>query len=119
LITIDEEEFKKLCSLHCTQVEIAEFFNCSPDTIDRWCKRTYQETFAEVFKKKSSAGKISLRRKQYSKAMEGNVPLLIWLGKQFLGQRDSYVTEAEVNTGERRLVINLKPALAPETQTEE
>lgn len=51
-IQIDKDQFEKLCSLQCTQTEIAEFFACSPDTIDRWCKREYKENFAEIFKKK-------------------------------------------------------------------
>lgn len=30
----------------------------------------------------------SLRRMQWSKAKEGNVTMMIWLGKQVLGQKD-------------------------------
>jgi len=85
---INYEDFEKLCSLHCTEVEIAEFFKVSVDTINRACIRNYGETFAETFKKKCSNGKISLRRKQFELAMSGNVPLLIWLGKQILGQSE-------------------------------
>ena len=36
-----------------TLAEIADFFSCSEDTIERWCKRTYGEGFAETFKKHS------------------------------------------------------------------
>ena len=32
--------------------------------------------------------KIELRRKQWQVAMEGNVQMLIWLGKNILGQKD-------------------------------
>ena len=32
---------------------------------------------------------MSLRRKQKEVAMNGSVPMLIWLGKQHLGQRDN------------------------------
>lgn len=34
--------------------------------------------------------KMSLKRKQYDVAMDGSVPLLIWLGKQYLGQKDNH-----------------------------
>ena len=34
-IKIDWDQFNKLCALQCTQVEIAEWFNCSIDTIAR------------------------------------------------------------------------------------
>ena len=31
---------------------------------------------------------MSLRRAQYQKALDGNPTMLIWLGKQILGQRE-------------------------------
>ena len=34
-------------------------------------------------------GKIELRKKQWEIAMDGNVKMLIWLGKQYLGQSES------------------------------
>ena len=33
--------------------------------------------------------RIELRKKQWELAMEGDVRMLIWLGKQYLGQKDS------------------------------
>lgn len=60
----------------------------SEDTIERWCKRTYKETFAVVFSKKRSKGKISIRRAQMKAAQRGNPSILIWMGKQYLGQRE-------------------------------
>lgn len=86
-IDIDEENFKKLCGLQCTLAEIASFFKCSEDTIERWCVRELKMPFAEAFKKYSAAGKISLRRWQYRMA-ENSVTMAIWLGKQWLGQKD-------------------------------
>lgn len=67
---------------------MAAWFECSPDTIERACKRENKESFAEYYAKKSLKGHISLRRKQYETAMAGNVTLLIWLGKQWLGQTE-------------------------------
>lgn len=96
-IEIDFENFKKLCGLQCTLDEIASFFDCSRDTVERWCKRELKMSFAEAFKKHSSAGKISLRRWQFKMA-EHNCSMAIWLGKQWLGQTDKIeqtVTEIE------------------------
>lgn len=87
-IDIDREQFEKLCGLRCTLAEIAGFFDCSDDTIERWCTRTYNLGFAEVFRQKASRGDISLRRRQMEIAQGGNVTMLIWLGKQRLGQAD-------------------------------
>ena len=86
-IEINKEHFEKLCNLQCTLNEIAGFFKCSPDTIENWCKRTYQVSFSDAYKKYSQNGKISLRRHQF-KLAEKNASMAIWLGKQYLGQTD-------------------------------
>lgn len=84
---IDADQFEKLCYLQCTLEEIASFFKCSPDTIERWAQREYGVHFAEAYKRYSAGGKISLRRWQFKMA-EHNVSMAIWLGKQLLGQRE-------------------------------
>ena len=84
---IDGEQFKKLCAIQCTLAEIAGWFGCSEDTIERWCKRTFGKGFADAFKTFSQSGKISLRRYQF-KLAEKNAAMAIFLGKQYLGQRD-------------------------------
>lgn len=86
-IDIDMEQFKKLCAIQCTEEEIASWFKCSVDTIERWCKRELKMSFAEAFKTWSADGKISLRRNQFKMA-EHNVSMAIFLGKQYLGQKD-------------------------------
>ena len=48
---IDKTEFEKLCLLQCTEEEIAGWFDCSVDTIERWVKREYSATFAEIYAK--------------------------------------------------------------------
>lgn len=93
LVEIDWEQFDKLCALQCTRVEIAGYFNCSPATISRACQREQGMTFDEYYGIKASAGKISLRRAQIKYAEKGNSQLLIWLGKQNLGQREKHEIE--------------------------
>lgn len=110
---IDQAQFEKLCAILCTEEDIAGFFSVSVDTIERWCKRTYKQTFAEVYKKKSATGRVSLRRKQYEVAMGGNVGMLIWLGKQFLGQRDkdkstNVTIEAPASETVQRAITEIK-----------
>lgn len=86
-IQIDNEQFKKLCELQCTKEEIAGFFNCHEDTIENYCKNEYGESFSLVFKKLSYNGKMSLRRYQFELAKH-NASMAIFLGKQYLGQKD-------------------------------
>ena len=82
-----KEDFEKLCALQCTEEEIASFFNVSHDTLFRWCVQTYGLKFSEVYPRFSCKGKISLRRNQMRLA-ETNPTMAIWLGKQYLGQKD-------------------------------
>lgn len=88
-IEIARELFEDLCAIQCTQEEIAAVCHCSPDTLERWCKREYGEKFAVVYAQKRQAGHESLRRAQWRKATERqDTSMLIWLGKQYLGQRE-------------------------------
>lgn len=91
---IDIANFEKLCSMMCTEEEIAGFFDCSIDTVDRFCKKEYKTTFADIYKTLSVKGKIALRRNQF-RLSETNTSMAIWLGKQYLGQKD--VTDIDLN----------------------
>ncbi len=96
---IDILQFEKLCGLQCTEEEIADFLECSVDTINAWCKRTYKMTFSEISKVKSAQGKISLRRYQF-KLAERSSAMAIFLGKNILGQKDDrFETQATEANG--------------------
>ena len=95
--SIDQDMFEKMCSYQCTEEEICGMFGISVDTLERWCKLTYKATFAEVFKEKRQKGKMSLRRSQF-KLAEKNATMAIWLGKQYLDQRDKDITDAVEKT---------------------
>lgn len=84
-------DVEKLCGLQCTHDEISWFLGVSEDTLTRACKREHGITFAEYFAQKRGMGRISLRRAQWQAAQKGNVTMLIWLGKQYLGQTDKIV----------------------------
>ena len=84
---IDQKQFEFLCGLQCTEEEIAAFFECSKDTIGRWCVQTYEQSFADVFAEKRLNGKISLRRAQFALAPK-NAAMAIFLGKNYLGQKN-------------------------------
>ena len=77
---------RKLASIQCTDEEIAAGLGCSQDTLARGRKRE-PDLDAAILEGRAN-GRMSLRRAQYRKAMEGNPAMLIWLGKQVLGQRE-------------------------------
>lgn len=97
-IEIDFNELDKLCGLQCSQTEIASWFDCSIDTIEARIKETHGMSFPEYFEQKRGRGKIALRRRQYEAAMSGNTALLIWLGKQYLGQSEKLESSIDQKT---------------------
>lgn len=96
---IDQQEFEKLCALQCTLNEVCSWFRVDNVTLNRWCKETYGTTFSEVFKVKRGIGQVSLRRSQFQMA-EKNPTMAIWLGKQYLGQRENI----EIDHGNNELM---------------
>lgn len=89
---IDYELVERLAQIQCTQEEIASALGCSTKTLQR------DEEFSRIYKVSMDDGRKSLRRLQWDKAKQGNTTMLIWLGKQYLGQRDKQEVEATVNT---------------------
>ena len=90
---------RKLAGIQCTDEEIAAGLGCSQDTLARGRKRE-PDLDAAILEGRAN-GRMSLRRAQYQKALDGNPTMLIWLGKQILGQRervdiDSAADEAPV-----------------------
>lgn len=101
---INQKLFENLCAIQCTEVEICAALECCEDTLNAWCKRTYKMTFSETYKSKSQVGKSSLRRMQF-KLAEKNASMAIWLGKQYLEQRD--IVEQSINTDGVKVVIDV------------
>lgn len=99
LAEINWELVEKLCGLGCTGEDIAGTLKIDYDTLNAAIKRKYKMSFSDYYKKHSASGNVSLRRKQYEVAMAGNVPMLIWLGKQRLGQADKQQTELSGKDG--------------------
>jgi hypothetical protein len=89
-IEINEDEVFELAKIQCTNDEIAAVFGVSEVTI--------RNRFSAIVAKWREAGKKSLRRAQWEKAVkDGNVVMQIWLGKQYLGQRDK--SDLDLQTG--------------------
>lgn len=81
-IQIDYNTVEKLANIQCTQEEIASFLGISVRTLQR------DDEFCRIYKKGQENGKMSLRRIQY-KLAEKNTAMAIFLGKQYLGQKDN------------------------------
>ena len=89
--TLTDEQFKTiegLARIQCTQVEICDIFDVTEKTLNVALKKHSGVTFSQLIKKNMSHGKASLRRNQWKAADKGVPSILIWLGKQHLGQKD-------------------------------
>ena len=78
---IKGEEVQKLSKFGMTNVEIADFFGCDESLI--------RKSYSEYLTKGRAKGKMRLRQLQWQSAEKGNTSMLIFLGKQMLGQMDN------------------------------
>lgn len=106
-IEIDYQNFENLCVMQCSKTEICGFFKISEDTLERRLRERYGMTFTEVFEIFSQPGKISLRREQFKLANKGDRVMLIWLGKQYLGQTDKNVSD--INLKDTKFELKIVP----------
>ena len=93
-IEVDLKQLEALGAIQCTDDEIAAVLGCSTDTIGR--RKKEDPDFAETLKRGKEQGKVSLWRLQWKAAQNGNIAMLIWLGKQILGQRDRVEQDSSV-----------------------
>lgn len=106
---IDPEQVEKLARLMCTNEEIADILNCSADTLVR--------RFADVIKRARAHAKHRLRSSQWKLAcgsfddngdpivddygkllVAPDKTLQVWLGKQYLDQRDAPPEPVDLTT---------------------
>lgn len=78
-----------------TQEYCAERLGMSADTLSQLIKEKTGLSFPEYKSQKQEPMRINLLKKQYDTAMNGNVTMQIWLGKQYLGQSEKVSTKNE------------------------
>lgn len=117
-VIIDPKEVYKVAKLWCTWNEMAEWFGLPVET--------FKFNFRDIVVKARNETKQFLRREQIKVALTGNVPMLIWLGKQVLGQlerpeelfeeKEPVLSRDEIDERIRQLVEQIKDQNAPDTQ---
>jgi predicted transcriptional regulator len=81
-IELNLKQIQAAAAIGCTQEDIARLVGVSERTISR--RADAREAIAQGM----AVMRTSLRRMQWEKAKDGNVTMMIWLGKQMLGQKD-------------------------------
>jgi len=67
----------------------AEKLGIHIETLANKIKEKHGCSFPEYKRKRQEPMRVNLLKKQYDVAMQGNVSMLIWLGKNYLGQSDT------------------------------
>ena len=87
---IPRAKVRMLASFGCSFLEIAKYFACDESTIRQQFRTAYEQGRQDM--------KIKLRQAQWKAALEhGNTALLIFLGKNVLGQSEKTDLEAANN----------------------
>lgn len=98
---IDYGLVEKLANIQCTEVEISEILEISTRTLQK------DAEFLRIYKKGLESGKSSLRRLQWKAAEKGNPTMLVWLGKQYLNQKDkSEIEQHNLNTEMPTIIVD-------------
>ena len=78
---LDKDLIFKLAQIHCTYEEIAQVAGTTVANLQKRYKILIEQGRGE--------GKKSLRRSQYESAIKGDIRMQIWLGRQWLDQKDA------------------------------
>ena len=84
----------KMAEIMCTDEEIASVLGTTVATLQN---ADNKDTFLECKQKGNANGKKSLRRTQFDIAKNGNATMAIWLGKQYLGQKENEDRKEDVS----------------------
>lgn len=84
---VSPDEVYKLAAIGCSTMEISRWFNIPEQTI--------RYNFSEIIENGREDLKQSLRHAQIKLALGGNATMLIWLGKQILGQQENPTSNEE------------------------
>ena len=92
-VTVDSAELDRLIDIGCHDNEIAAQFGMSETTLHR--------KYGSRLVKRRAVVRAELREKQLSLARAGDRTMLIWLGKNMIGQSD----RADVTSGGEPLKV--------------
>lgn len=88
-----------MAAIGCTIDEIGGVLGCTGRTIEKRCHPQLERGWAKM--------KVSLKRRQWKIAHDGkgNVGMLIWLGKQYLGQSEkNEITQTQTGPTEIKVI---------------
>lgn len=116
-IIIDWEEVDECLEAGANGVQVAAILGIHFNTLASKCKTQKKSDFSDYLRQKREKGNSKLLKKQFNSAMDGDRGMLIWLGKQRLGQADK--REVEQKTSIEAVKIEMKSnGIEPVTEEE-
>ena len=94
---IDWSMVDKLLQAHTPGTEISASFDMHPNTFYRKVEEEFKMSFTEYCAQKRKKGKNNLRLSQLKNALEGNTTMQIWLGKNWIAQKDEPREDKEMD----------------------
>ena len=113
---VDLKQVMYWMDLGATEEEIAGAQHISIYTLKRRLVEETGHTFAQLKEKSTGMTKIKLRNNQY-KMSEKNASMGIWLGKQWLGQKDVPIEIQEFN-GKLAELLDMLGKVEPEDKSD-
>ena len=111
LADIDWVDVEELAKAGCLGTEIAASYGIDPDTLYRRCETDLNMGFSKFLHQKRASGDRLLRKAQYELALEKDKAMLIWLGKQRLGQSEKNENVIKNPCGENFRTETINPDL--------
>ena len=101
---INKDELEKLMRLYPSEKEASDWFDVSYKSLQRFIKTNFKCSFVQLRDKSFTKTRIAIKRKQIEKALAGNGDntMLIWVGKQYLGQSDKMEQNLNVEDGAKK-----------------
>lgn len=100
---IDLEMVDELAGVGCTQEEIANLLGFERNLFNT------REDLSCTYKKGIENLRASLRRQQWLRARSGDTGMLIWLGKQLLGQKERQDVDVRAAMQTVEVIIDGQP----------
>ena len=110
---IDWKKVDKMLEAQCLGTEIAAYFDMHPDTFYNRVQEEFGMGFTDFSRRKKDTGKMKLRMAQMESALQGDRSMMIWLGKNYLEQKDK--VEKEIKGG-RVININITDEIQEEKE---
>lgn len=113
---INWDDVDKFLVAGCSGVQVAASLGIHRDTLYDRCEKKFGKKFSEYSAEKKQKGNSLLLGKQFHVAMSGNTTMLVWLGKQRLGQEENPKENSDFNGSLRELLNELKNIKKPKEE---